>query len=211
MRVDPLVPNEVYLDSEFLQCALANILDQSIVCVKMLANNEPGMLHTVHEIILTVSTSPQHPFNFMHLEIMDSGLEHKIGSTAAANGSFQEGICSRYAEQMKGHWTRRTLQHSVFRNMVSFAIPIERIARKTPHPLARNRTPIGKLLTDFSHCGRYHQDLLDKHMQWQAALDANHFGEGASKNKLCKDVGLFSQNVMVILRSEVWIYHDVRC
>lgn len=116
------IPRFVFVDKDLLQAVLVNTFSQSITCIKSKVNKDSRAISFVHEIVVTLSTYLQKNSLFLKFEAMDSGSP--LSMTENENTIFQEDLCRQYIKALNGVFDRVTCSHSVYRNIVTFSLPI---------------------------------------------------------------------------------------
>lgn len=116
------IPKYVMIDKDLLLAVLVNTFSQSITCIKSKVNTDTRSISLVHEIVVTLSTYLQNNCLYLKFETMDSGSP--LSTTENKNTIFQEDLCRQYIVALNGIFDRVTCYHSVYRNIVTFSLPI---------------------------------------------------------------------------------------
>jgi hypothetical protein len=116
------IPRFVLIDRDLLLAVLVNSFSQSIACIKSRVNTDSRALSLVHEIVVTLSTYIHKNSLFLRFEAIDSGSP--LSMTEKKNTIFQEDLCRQYITALHGIFDRVTCAHSVYRNIITFSLPI---------------------------------------------------------------------------------------
>jgi hypothetical protein len=147
------IPRFVFIDKDLLQAVLVNTFSQSITCIKSKVNKDSRAISFVHEIVVTLSTylHKNHSL-YLKFEAMDSGSP--LSMKENENTIFQEDLCRQYITALNGIFDRVTCHHSVYRNIVTFSLPIS-VSQAT---LWRGG------VTGFHESGWNHRLILEKYL-----------------------------------------------
>jgi hypothetical protein len=116
------IPRFVLIDKDLLLAVLVNSFSQSIACIKSRVNTDSRAISLVHEIVVTLSTYIHKNSLFLKFEAIDSGSPLSV--TENENTIFQEDLCRQYITALNGIFDRTTCSHSIYRNIITFSLPI---------------------------------------------------------------------------------------